>query len=83
MGPIDAALKGNKRWLPMKGNATLRDVLTDFGSLIRLMGRRPTHCRELIVKQPGYVGYCDASMLGAGGGVALRHTTAGPSGMAP
>jgi hypothetical protein len=67
MGPIDAALKGDKQWLPMKSNAALREAITDFGSLIRLMGRRPTHCRELIVEQPGYVGYCDASTLGAGG----------------
>ena len=51
----------------MKGNAALREALTNFGSLIRLMGHRPTHCRELIVEQLGYMGYCDASMLGAGG----------------
>jgi hypothetical protein len=67
MGPIDVALKENKRWLPMKGNAALCEALTNFGSLIRLMGRHPTHCRELIVDQPGYISYCNASTLATGG----------------
>jgi hypothetical protein len=32
-----------------------------------MMGKRPTHFRELVVGNPGYVDYYDASKLGAGG----------------
>ena len=67
MGPIDAALQGAQRSIPIKRNAQVRDALTDFGSLIKILGNRPTHCRELIAETPGYIGYCDASKLGAGG----------------
>jgi hypothetical protein len=35
--------------------------------LIQMLATRPTHCRELVVGDPGYEGYCDASTLGAGG----------------
>jgi hypothetical protein len=67
MGPIDAALRGEQRWIRIKSNAPVRDALSDFGTLIKILGQRPTHCRELVVDIPGYVGYCDASKLGAGG----------------
>jgi hypothetical protein len=32
-----------------------------------MIGHRPTMCRELIPDTPDYIGYCDASKLGAGG----------------
>jgi hypothetical protein len=67
MGPIDAALRGDKRVIHVKHNTRLRDALQDFGTLIKVLGTRPSHCRELVVDDPGYIGYCDASKLGAGG----------------
>ena len=67
MGPIDAELRGDNRLIRIKTNQRLRDALQDFGTLIKVLGRRPTHCRELVVDDPGYIGYCDASKLGAGG----------------
>ena len=67
MGPIDAALRGDKRWIRIKGNQLLRDALQDFATIIKVLGQRPTHCRELVATEPGYVGFCDASTLGAGG----------------
>ena len=67
MGPIDAALQGEKRWIKIKGNQVLRDALQDFATIIKVLGKRPTHCRELVATEPGYVGFCDASTLGAGG----------------
>jgi len=67
LGPIDAALRGEQRSIRIKRNAQVRDALKDFSSLIKILGNRPTHCRELIVDTPGYIGYCDASKLGAGG----------------
>jgi hypothetical protein len=67
MGPIDAELRGNKRLIHIKTNQHLREALRDFSTLIRVLGHRPSHCRELVVDDPGYIGYCDASKLGAGG----------------
>jgi hypothetical protein len=67
MGPIDAALRPDRRSIPVKHNQILREALTDFASLIRAIGKRPTHCRELVAEEPGYIGYCDASKWGAGG----------------
>jgi hypothetical protein len=67
MSPIDAALRSDRRSVPVKNNQLLREALTDFASLIRAMGTRPTHCRELVAAEPGYIGYCDASKWGAGG----------------
>jgi hypothetical protein len=67
MGPIDAVLSRKQRWISICKNATVREALTNFRTLIRLMGQRPTHCPELMVNMPGFVGFCDASKLGAGG----------------
>jgi hypothetical protein len=67
MGPIDAALRGESRWIPIQRNLAVKTALTDFGAIIKLFANRPTHCRELIAEAPGYIGYCDASKLGAGG----------------
>jgi hypothetical protein len=67
MGPIDAALRGEARWISIRTNSPVRTALTDFHTLIRILGQRPTNCNELVVGNPGYIGYCDASKLGAGG----------------
>jgi hypothetical protein len=67
MGPIDAELWGAKQLIRIKTNQHLRDALWDFSTLIKVLGQRPTHCRELVVSDLGYIGYCDASKLGAGG----------------
>ena len=68
MGPIDRALtiaKGSS--VGIAANPLLRECLRDFHTIITIMGKRPTFCRELIPDTPHYVGYCDASKLGAGG----------------
>jgi hypothetical protein len=67
MGPIDVELRGNKRLIRVKTNQHLRDALQDFSTLIKVLGHRPSHCHALVVDDPGYIGYCDASKLGAGG----------------
>jgi hypothetical protein len=67
MGPIDAALRDDARWIDIKRNPALRDALSNFRTLICILSNRPTNCKELIVNVPGYIGYCDASKLGAGG----------------
>jgi hypothetical protein len=55
------------RFVAIKKNPQLCTALADFGTLIKVMARRPTHCKELVIDSPGYIGYCDASKLGAGG----------------
>jgi hypothetical protein len=67
MGPIDAALTGDRHFIKIRDNPLLLNTLRDFATLIGLLAARPTHCRELIVSDPGYLGYVDASKLGAGG----------------
>jgi hypothetical protein len=69
MGPMNAALcDATTKFIPIRDNPPLRCALQDFGTLFKIMVKRPTHCRELVVGDPGYVGYyCDASKLGAGG----------------
>jgi hypothetical protein len=57
----------SKRWIKIKGNQPLHDALQDFATIIKVLGKRPTHCRELVVMEPGYMGFCDASTLGTGG----------------
>jgi len=42
-------------------------ALTDFRAMIRLVGKWPTHLKQLVADEPGYIGYCDASKKGAGG----------------
>jgi hypothetical protein len=67
MGPIDKALNGNKSHIAITSNSFLHECLRDFHTIIKIMCKRPTFCRELIPDTPDYVGYCDASKLGAGG----------------
>ena len=68
MGPIDAALRGDKHWIKIRGTQVLRDALQDFATtIIRVLGKCPTHCQELVAMEPGYGGFCDASTLGARG----------------
>jgi hypothetical protein len=67
MGPIDTALTGGKHFIKIRDNPLLLNTLQDFATLIGLLAARPTHCHELIVGDPGYLSYVDASKLGAGG----------------
>jgi hypothetical protein len=48
-------------------NQLLQGALRDFHTLIKMIGCQPTLCHELIPDTPDYIGYCDASKLGAGG----------------
>lgn len=40
MGPIDAALRGNKWWIRVETNQCLHDALRDFATLIKVLGCR-------------------------------------------
>jgi hypothetical protein len=67
MGPINAALQGDQLWINICRNAPVKEALTNFCILIQRLGNRPTHCRELVVTKPGFIGFCDVSKLCAGG----------------
>jgi hypothetical protein len=67
MGPIDKALTMGRHRIVIEANPLLKQCLQDFHTLIKIMCTRPTFCRELVPNTPDYVGYCDASKLGAGG----------------
>jgi hypothetical protein len=54
------------------------DALQDFSTLIKVLGRQATHCCKLM-EDPGYICYCNASKLGAGGSGYLAHDTSSPS----
>ena len=65
--PIDAALHNLKHWLPIHSNLALRTALSNFGILLCIIASQPSHCHKLVTNNPGYIGFCDASALGAGG----------------
>ena len=67
LGPIDAALRPSRHWLPVKSNKALCSTLSDFSILLCILTSRPSHCHELVIHKPGYIGFCDASSLGTGG----------------
>ncbi len=48
-------------------DATTKQALQDWSHLLHVAHRQPTPCSNLIPAQPDYIGYCDASKLGAGG----------------
>jgi hypothetical protein len=66
--PINRALRGNPDAVPLgAANSELRATLLDLRTMVLDLNRRPTHVHELVVRPPGYLGYCDASAFGAGG----------------
>ncbi len=40
----------------------------DIAAIIQELASRPTHVNEFVQKELDYIGYCDASAFGAGGG---------------
>ena len=68
VSPLDRALRDETlKWVPVRSNQELVDALRDFRAIIKLIGSKPTHVRQLVAEVPGYIGFCDASGKGAGG----------------
>jgi hypothetical protein len=65
--PINAAMKVETKVIGLGKASEIRAALEDLCSLLRLLGLRPTHVRELVVDMPRYAGYQDAAAEGAGG----------------
>lgn len=67
MGPVDNVLmQANCKQVSIEKKQLLRDTLSDFHTLIRVMSQKPTLCQQHAPDMPGFIGCCDAS-LGAGG----------------
>jgi hypothetical protein len=60
-------MTGDPKLIGLRKNSKVRASLEDLISLLRLLGSRPTHVRELVPDMPHYVGYHDAAAEGAGG----------------
>ena len=67
LGPINTALRTSRQWIPVASNKALCSALSDFGILLHILASCLSHCCKLIVCEPGYIGFCDASSLSAGG----------------
>jgi hypothetical protein len=69
MGQLDRYLakagRTHQRYITMTDK--LRNILRDWSALLRLVGRRPTHVKELVEHRPQYQGFVDASKWGVGG----------------
>ena len=65
--PINHALKGDPAFVKLPNNSDLKLALHDWLYLIKDVASRPTSTKELVVGEPDYLGYCDASGIGAGG----------------
>jgi hypothetical protein len=65
--PINAEMQGGLKKIGVGQRSDIRAALNDLCSLIRILGLRPTHVREIVIDMPCYVGYHDAAAEGAGG----------------
>jgi hypothetical protein len=65
--PLNAAMRGGVERIGLGKLSDIRAALKDLCSLIRILGSRPTHVREILIDMPCYVGYHDAAAEGAGG----------------
>lgn len=65
VSPFDRALNTDGPFVIVSDE--LQDACRDFRALLRIVGTKPTHFRQLVADEPGYVGFCDASGKGAGG----------------
>jgi len=65
--PINAAMRGGLKTIGLGKQSDIRAALNNFCSLIRILGSRPTHVREILIDIPRYVGFHDAAAEVAGG----------------
>ncbi len=65
--PINKALKGDPATIGLGRDSEVRAALLDLATMVKALGDRPTHVKELVPADDHYVGYCDACAAGAGG----------------
>ena len=64
--PLDTALCSPKQWIPIHTNAGLCSALSNFSILLCIIASQPSHCCKLVINNPSYIGFYDASAIGAG-----------------
>ena len=68
--PINRALRGHPSTISLSASGEVRAALLDLRQMVTTLAARPTHVKEILpAPSPDYIGYCDASAFGAGGGV--------------
>lgn len=71
LGPVYKKINNNRNarrhFVSIPRTSYEYSLLYDYRALIKLVGARPTHCAQLVMGLPGYIGFCDACKYGAGG----------------
>ena len=69
LGPLDQAIAiaGQRNVIYVRMTDDIRLCLSDWIALIRQLGQRPTHVKELVLHAAAYQGFVDASKWGVGG----------------
>jgi hypothetical protein len=57
-GPVNEALAKPSKWFTLSKSSSLRLALNVWRYLLHVANIEPTHCKELIPGDPGYIGYC-------------------------
>jgi hypothetical protein len=65
--PINEALRGLPPFVGLSRHGEVHQALLDTGAMIQELAQRPTHVSELVAHNFDFVGFCDASVFGAGG----------------
>jgi hypothetical protein len=60
-------MRGGLKTIGLGKQSDIRAALNDLCLLIRILGSRPTHVREILIDMPHYVGYLDTAGEAAGG----------------
>ncbi|HEY9815755.1 MAG TPA: hypothetical protein V6D20_08145, partial [Candidatus Obscuribacterales bacterium] len=64
---VNAALGQSRTTIQIHPNSSQAHALQDLRTLLRVLGKRPTLCQQLVPGMPHYLGFCDACKYGAGG----------------
>jgi hypothetical protein len=66
--PLNRAMRGAPTLVALSAKGDVRAALLDLRQLVLKLAAHPTHVNEiLLLADPHYIGYCDASAFGAGG----------------
>jgi hypothetical protein len=66
--PVNRALRGHPSTISLNASGEVRAALLDLRQLVTTLAARPAHVREILPAHDlDYIGYCDASVFGAGG----------------
>ena len=64
---LHSAKRANKHFVKIHKKSAQWHALFDLRTIIKLLGKEPIHCAQLIPGLPSYIGHTDACKFGAGG----------------